>query len=1071
LLAADARAAVCRTTAVCTPAAPCDWNSPASWTCARVPTKKHDTCLITAGTAVVLRTDGLDCGSITVNGSWTFDPSPAGRDANGFRTFTVAGDIDANAGGALQLRAGHRLAFDTATAPRVLSVDDGFILDVQGQVEVTSIAALADEPANPSDCGSGAPGREYWITPVSGASAAHKTGRVVFLSGRARNRHMEIRRVGAGGFGVCTDTTDAASGSDTTGGQRLTPHADRNAFCTAAGSPSACCTGARRGDCPDTPVSRHSTPAPYAVSACTAPRLPYACCTGAGTGTCSGAIPAVGDDIAIVYDAWIYQGAGTNGYMIVGDLGLGNEPMPTLKAVNIANAGVPTAINASAVEFRAKPGIPTPDLEYVNFHDYAPDIDGIRYHDVRNWTVRWSAIHDVTPNTQRETQATLAAAPLTQSADDVAFEDNIFYRTQGVGPHLNEGGALPATGCSFLRNLMFDSCLSGIYECGGMQGDNCTGGEAAYNVLYDYYNGGFQEAIAFTFGMSGIGASTHHNWVVNAGWGPGVSASDPQLVQSAAMTHNYVSHVAGDGGEGGSYFSNVIRNFGLAEPRIASGLVSPIRAMGNYVLGVESGIQSSTDCTGSSRCGRVGIHYVKGPANNNRKPTIALDNVVTALASYPDLWGLDGRCVEFDGYDFAGEGDLDVDWDATVTHLTCDGRGPAVPVRGLSFDQRLASITPPAATVAQDLVMLFKNDGYAVVCTTQPGVDEILTNIYSLRSSAPVEWGGDYALASDCTSAPAIDMVPAIGYRDSAAGDYNLLPGDPALTAGVDPPGSPVGVRAFRFDRESLRSLWATDPAVASDFCTGPGSPAACCTGGGSGTCAASVITFDGEFPADVANVDNSDTDGDGVMDLHDNSPADWNPGQFDADEDGFGAASDCNDANAAVFPGATEVCNQIDDNCDGVADGDPTSPDPDHDGYHEPCDNCPASANPLQEDADQDGQGDVCDLDDGAIHVFMPNRTQVAWQMEAGAGSFNEYRGVLALLLSAGLYTQDPLTTPGALRNCGLTQASVTDGPDPLVGQGFFYLVSGNYGGVEGSLGTDSVGAPRPNANPCPSP
>jgi hypothetical protein len=77
----------------------------------------------------------------------------------------------------------------------------------------------------------------------------------------------------------------------------------------------------------------------------------------------------------------------------------------------------------------------------------------------------------------------------------------------------------------------------------------------------------------------------------------------------------------------------------------------------------------------------------------------------------------------------------------------------------------------------------------------------------------------------------------------------------------------------------------------------------------------------------------------------------------------------------------------------------------------------------------------------------------------------------VLALLLSAGLYTQDPLTTPGALRNCGLTQASVTDGPDPLVGQGFFYLVSGNYGGVEGSLGTDSVGAPRPNANPCPSP
>ena len=62
------------------------------------------------------------------------------------------------------------------------------------------------------------------------------------------------------------------------------------------------------------------------------------------------------------------------------------------------------------------------------------------------------------------------------------------------------------------------------------------------------------------------------------------------------------------------------------------------------------------------------------------------------------------------------------------------------------------------------------------------------------------------------------------------------------------------------------------------------------------------MITFDGEFPADVANVDNRDTDGDGVLDLHDNSVAIWNPDQLDADGDGVGAASDCNDANAAVY-------------------------------------------------------------------------------------------------------------------------------------------------------------------------
>ena len=32
-------------------------------------------------------------------------------------------------------------------------------------------------------------------------------------------------------------------------------------------------------------------------------------------------------------------------------------------------------------------------------------------------------------------------------------------------------------------------------------------------------------------------------------------------------------------------------------------------------------------------------------------------------------------------------------------------------------------------------------------------------------------------------------------------------------------------------------------------------------------------------------------------------------------------AAADCNDASATVYPGATETCNSIDDNCDGVID------------------------------------------------------------------------------------------------------------------------------------------------------
>jgi hypothetical protein len=111
------------------------------------------------------------------------------------------------------------------------------------------------------------------------------------------------------------------------------------------------------------------------------------------------------------------------------------------------------------------------------------------------------------------------------------------------------------------------------------------------------------------------------------------------------------------------------------------------------------------------------------------------------------------------------------------------------------------------------------------------------------------------------------------------------------------------------------------------------------------------------------------DADGDGVFDDQDNCPTQANAAQFDADADGFGAvcdcddsdsrllgpstwyldgdgdghgtlpsqqacfqppgyaggrADDCEDTDPGIYPGALDVCDGLDNDCDGVDEGCP---------------------------------------------------------------------------------------------------------------------------------------------------
>jgi hypothetical protein len=185
-----------------------------------------------------------------------------------------------------------------------------------------------------------------------------------------------------------------------------------------------------------------------------------------------------------------------------------------------------------------------------------------------------------------------------------------------------------------------------------------------------------------------------------------------------------------------------------------------------------------------------------------------------------------------------------------------------------------------------------------------------------------------------------------------------------------------------------------------------------------------------------------------------------------DGDGDGFACAIDCDDTDAGSHPGADEVCDGRDNDCDSVIDG---GTDGDGDGILDLCDNCPAAANSEQSDLDADDEGDRCDLDDGTIYLWFDQPATVSWQNEQGFDWWNAYKGDLEIVRETGVYSQPPGSNPLAARECGVLMPFLPDVPPPASGKTAFFLVTGTASSVEGGLGYDSSGAPRPNDDPCP--
>jgi hypothetical protein len=341
-------------------------------------------------------------------------------------------------------------------------------------------------------------------------------------------------------------------------------------------------------------------------------------------------------------------------------------------------------------------------------------------------------------------------------------------------------------------------------------------------------------------------------------------------------------------------------------------------------------------------------------------------------------------------------------------------------------------------------------------------------------SGASVNTGGRYDPAADTwTPTSTGSGVPTERKAHAAVWtDALMVVWSGTLTTGFEPSGSRYDPNADAWTPTSIGTGTPIGRALPSAFWTG----AQMIVWGGQPT------TGSGGLYCACLNPAHSfrDADGDGYGDPA--TPSSTCDGSIPV---GYvTAGGDCDDTNPAIHPGATEVCNGVDDNCDGIVnnggsalcdDGNVCTDDAcngiagcGHTNNTSPCDDGNAcTTDDVCSEASCAGTPGPVPVEVTSVFASKDGTTAVlSWDATAGAATYDLLRGsVLGW----------PVGSTPAMETClagNVVSTRASDDTVPAIGDGYWYLVradnacgSGSYGSQE-SQGVPA--APRASAT-CP--